>query len=196
MSELPSSAAPATGGLNGHLQGDIPPAPRSARPTPAQGWELVSGNTTTWPEGSASSGFTHISVHLVHAQAGRSEQSSVPVEVPVRKMKEATMQEQRGLRGLREVMLPAPVTPTPKQQVAIVLARRREPLLAREAQERMLLHFPGELVPTVAEVRTMLQEGSEFVQPERYRWQFGRTAGAWRRTRAHPAAMCWCNLSR
>jgi hypothetical protein len=43
----------------------------------------------------------------------------------------------------------------------------------------MLLHFTRELVPTVTEVRTVLQEGSEFVQAERYRWQFGRTAGAW-----------------
>ena len=91
------------------------------------------------------------------------------VEVPVTQMQAAAVQEQRGLRGLREVMLPAPVTPTPKQQVAIVLARQREPLLAREVQERMLRHFPREVVPTVAEVRTVLQEGSEFVQPERYR---------------------------
>jgi len=83
----------------------------------------------------------------------------------------AALQEQRGLQGLREVMLPAPAQPSVKQQIGIILARQREPLLA---------HFRSELVPTVAEVRSMLKDGSEFVQPERYRWQFGRAAGPWR----------------
>lgn len=67
-----------------------------------------------------------------------------------------------------------------KQQTAIILARGREPFLAREIQERMLAQFASELVPTVAEVRTTLKGSSEFVQPERYRWQFGRVAGPWR----------------
>jgi hypothetical protein len=102
------------------------------------------------------------------------------IEVPMLQIQAAATQEQRGLQGLRKVMLPAPVTPTPKQQVAIVLARQQQPLLAREIQERMLRYFPRDLVPTVGEVRTLLQEGSEFVQPERYRWQFGRKAGAWK----------------
>jgi hypothetical protein len=93
----------------------------------------------------------------------------------------AVVQEQRGLRGLREVMLPTPTQPSVKQQAAIILARQREPLLAREVQEHMLAHFRSELVPTVAEVRSALKDNSEFVQPERYRWQFGRTAGPWRR---------------
>jgi hypothetical protein len=69
---------------------------------------------------------------------------------------------------------------TVKQQVAIVLARQREPLLATEIQERMLRHFSAEQVPAVSEARAVLKDGSEFVQPERYRWQFGRRAGAWR----------------
>jgi len=86
----------------------------------------------------------------------------------------AALQEQRG------VMLPAPAQPSVKQQIGIILARQREPLLAREVQEHMLAHFRSELVPTVAEVRSMLKDGSEFVQPERYRWQFGRAAGPWR----------------
>jgi len=92
----------------------------------------------------------------------------------------AALQEQRGLQGLREVMLPAPAQPSVKQQIGIILARQREPLLAREVQEHMLVHLRSELVPTVAEVRSMLKDGSEFVQPERYRWQFGRAAGPWR----------------
>ena len=92
----------------------------------------------------------------------------------------AMLQEQRGLVGLSEAMLPGPDLPTNKQQVAIVLARQREPLLAQEIQQKMLSCFPTELVPTVREVRAILAEGSEFVQPERYRWQFGRLAGPWR----------------
>jgi hypothetical protein len=92
-------------------------------------------------------------------------------------MQGASVQEQRGLQGLREVMLPAPALPSVKQQVSIVLARQREPLLAREVQERMLLNFAAESVPTAAEVRAVLKDGSEFVQPHRYRWEFGREAG-------------------
>jgi hypothetical protein len=91
----------------------------------------------------------------------------------------ATAQEQRGLAGLREVLLPAPTVPTTKQQVAIVLARQRRLLLARELQERMLVHFSRESIPTVGEVRAVLKDGLEFVQVERYRWQLGRGAGAW-----------------
>jgi len=95
-------------------------------------------------------------------------------------MNSAALQEQRGLRGLREVMLPGTMQPSVKQQTAIILARQREPMLAREVQERMLPHFTSELIPTVAEVRNVLKDSSEFVQPERYRWQFGRLAGPWR----------------
>jgi hypothetical protein len=43
----------------------------------------------------------------------------------------------------------------------------------------MLAHFAMELVPTVAEIRSALKDSSEFVQPERYRWQFGRVAAPW-----------------
>jgi hypothetical protein len=93
-----------------------------------------------------------------------------------KELSQATLQEQRGLAGLREVILPAPTVPNQKQQVAIVLARQQQPLLAGEIQERMLQHFSAELVPTVAEVRAVLKDGPEFVQFERHRWQFGRPA--------------------
>jgi hypothetical protein len=95
-----------------------------------------------------------------------------------KEMSAAAAQEQRGIQRLREVMLPAPAVPSVKQQAAIALARQRYPLLAREVQELMLTHFRCDLVPTVAEVRAVLTDGSEFVQPERYRWQFGRQADA------------------
>ena len=93
-----------------------------------------------------------------------------------KEMNAAAAQEQRGIQGLREVMLPAPAVPSVKQQAAIVLARQPDPLLAHEVQELMLTHFRRELVPTVAEVRAVLIDGSEFVQPRRYRWQLGRQA--------------------
>jgi hypothetical protein len=66
-----------------------------------------------------------------------------------------------------------------KQQAAIVLARQGEPLLAKEVQERLLRHFPSERVPAVPEIRAALEDGPEFVQPERHRWQFGREARPW-----------------
>jgi len=70
--------------------------------------------------------------------------------------------------------------PTSKQQVAIVLARQPEPVLAKEIQAQLLRHFSEDLVPTISEVRAVLADGSEFIRPERYRWQFGRHAGTWR----------------
>jgi hypothetical protein len=91
---------------------------------------------------------------------------------------EAVALEESGLQGLREVILPAPVAPTLRQMVAITLARESEPLLAKEIQELIEWNFPDGVAPTVNEVRAVLQDGSEFYQPERYRWQFGREAGA------------------
>lgn len=45
----------------------------------------------------------------------------------------------------------------------------------------MLPKFSAELVPTVSEIRGVLGDGSEFVQPVRYRWQFGRQVSGARR---------------
>lgn len=102
------------------------------------------------------------------------------VEAYGKQLERAMYQEQRGLVGLSEAMLPGPLEPTAKQQVAIVLARQREPLLAQEIQDKLRGNFSAELVPTLREIRTVLNQGSEFVQPERYRWQFGRRVGPWR----------------
>jgi len=62
-----------------------------------------------------------------------------------------------------------------------------EPLLAREVQQRLLRLFSDDCVPTVAEIRAALRDGPEFVQPERYRWQFGREDGPWRGRYREPA---------
>lgn len=95
---------------------------------------------------------------------------------------EAAAQERRGVQGLAKIILPEPAEPSIRQQVAITLARQGEPLLAKEIQELIQGSFSDDLVPTVAEVRTVLTEGSEFVQPERYRWQFGRETAPWEGT--------------
>ena len=102
------------------------------------------------------------------------------VEGLLKEMERSAALEQHGLAGLREILLAALPDPDVKQQAAILLARHDEPLLAREVQERLLRHFPSERVPMVTEIRAALKDGSEFVQPERYRWQFGRGAGPWR----------------
>jgi hypothetical protein len=105
----------------------------------------------------------------------------VPVaEALVEEMERSAALEQHGIAGLREILLAALPEPNVKQQAAIVLARSDEPLLAKEVQQRALRLFPGDRVPTVTELRTALRDGPEFVQPERYRWQFGREAGPWR----------------
>ena len=105
----------------------------------------------------------------------------VPVaEALVKEMERSAALEQHGIAGLRQILLAALAEPDAKQQAAVVLARSDEPLLAREVQQRALRLFPGDRVPTVTELRTALRDGPEFVQPERYRWQFGREAGPWR----------------
>jgi predicted nucleic acid-binding protein len=95
-------------------------------------------------------------------------------------MERSRLQEERGLAGLRQVILPAPVAPPASQQVAITLARAQEPLLAREIQDRMPGLFPGRPLPAVSEIRAVLAGSSEFIQPERYRWAFGREAAPWK----------------
>ena len=98
-------------------------------------------------------------------------------EALMREMERSAALEQHGIAGLRDILLAALSEPDVKQQAAIVLARRDEPLLAREVQQRL---FPDDRVPTVTEIRAALRDGPEFVQPERYRWQFGHEAGPWR----------------
>ncbi len=85
---------------------------------------------------------------------------------------EARQLEWRGIKALQKVILEQPENPTVKQQVSIVLSRRDQPLLAREVQEAIDLQF-SDLAPTLREVRAVLDDGSEFVRVDRYRWQFG-----------------------
>jgi hypothetical protein len=94
-------------------------------------------------------------------------------------MAAAHERERESARALKELMFKPVPKPTSKQLVATVLARSREPILAREIQELIELHFEAE-PPTAAEVRDILTSCSEFTQPERYRWQFGRLAGPWK----------------
>lgn len=97
----------------------------------------------------------------------------------VHAMEQAHEQERTAMLQLKELLCAASCPPTPKQQVATILARNREPLLAKEVQGLIEVYFEDN-VPTVTEVRNILCNGSEFFQPERYRWQLGRQAGPWR----------------
>ncbi|MEU4086454.1 hypothetical protein [Streptomyces aureus] len=96
------------------------------------------------------------------------------LEVVGTKLQAATAQERRGVEKLREVILAAPSRPTIRQQVAIVLARQAEPLLAAEVHELIYAHFPDESAVDLQAVRTVLEEGPEFLRVQRYRWQLGR----------------------
>ncbi|WP_137816829.1 hypothetical protein [Gandjariella thermophila] len=109
---------------------------------------------------------------------GRSfEQYGIPVlEAVFTAIEEARLQEEASIVALQEVLLAAPSEPSVKQQVAIVLARQTEPLLASEVQALIRDYFPAATVPTVAEVRAVLRGHPEFVQYRQYRWQFGRCA--------------------
>jgi hypothetical protein len=98
----------------------------------------------------------------------------------VKEMERSAALEEQGIAGLREILLAALPEPDVKQQAAIMLARRDEPLLAKEVQQRLLRFFPDDRVATVTKIRAALRDGSEFTQPDRYRWQFGRAAGPWR----------------
>lgn len=93
-------------------------------------------------------------------------------------MAEAAAREQAAVRKLKAVMVDPAMPPTVKQQVATVLARGREPMLANEIQELIERHVDG-CAPTVIEVRAVLSASPEFVQSGRCRWQLGRTGGPW-----------------
>ena len=84
---------------------------------------------------------------------------------------------QTGAHGLKKAMLEPAEPPTVKQQIATVLARSRQPLLAGEIQELIETNFGRDGVPAIVEVRDILKASSEFTQPERYRWQLGRVGG-------------------
>jgi hypothetical protein len=86
-----------------------------------------------------------------------------------------------GLAGINTIIYSSPPEDlSVRQQVAIVLARSPEPLLAAEVHDRIADHFSDDLLPSRRDVRTALTNGSEFVIVDRYRWQLGREAGPWR----------------
>lgn len=101
------------------------------------------------------------------------------VEVIGQAMAEAAASEKRASAGLKEVMLKPSSCPTVKQQVATVLARSPDALLATEIQARIASNFDA-VAPTAAEVRAILNTAPEFARLEPHRWQFGRASAAWR----------------
>ncbi|WP_329101607.1 hypothetical protein [Streptomyces sp. NBC_01439] len=95
-------------------------------------------------------------------------------EVVGTKLEAGAAQERLGVEKLREVIVATSSQPTIRQRVAITLARQNEPLLAAEVQELIQAHFRDGPGATTKEVRAVLEEGTEFVRVERYRWQLGR----------------------
>ncbi|MDQ6839719.1 MAG: hypothetical protein M3137_15680, partial [Actinomycetota bacterium] len=98
------------------------------------------------------------------------------VEVMGEAMTEAAAREEAGIHGMRKVMFMPSTSTTLKRQIAVVLARTREPLLALEVVELVEQHF--DKIWSVAEVRGVLASSPEFTQPERHRWQLGRRSGS------------------
>lgn len=88
--------------------------------------------------------------------------------------------QQRGLAGLREILLDALPDPDVKQQAATVLATGMNHCSRRRSRSACSDTSRASAVPAVTEIRAALKDGSEFVRPERYRRQFGREAGPWR----------------
>jgi hypothetical protein len=93
-------------------------------------------------------------------------------------LSQAAAREQAGVHLLKRVRLEPAWPPTAKQQVASVLARQRQPLLATEIHESIQRHFE-DCAPALAAVRAVIKASPEFTQPERYRWQLGRISGPW-----------------
>jgi len=102
------------------------------------------------------------------------------VEAMLDDMAEQHRKAQAGRARLAQAMCKPVDAFAPKQMATIVLARASEPRLAREVHEEMFDHFDEHSVPSVTEVREILRSGSEFIQPDRYRWQLGRYSGPWR----------------
>jgi hypothetical protein len=100
------------------------------------------------------------------------------IEMFMQLMEQAYQEERRATQQLKEMLCPSADPPTVKQQIATVLARCPGPLLAKEIQELVDIHF--EVEPRLSEIRGVLQQSPEFGQPERYRWQLGRRAAPWR----------------
>lgn len=86
----------------------------------------------------------------------------------------AMAKERQGVEQLRKVVLGAPSQPTLRQRIAIVLARQTEPLLAAEVHDLIQARFPETPGASIKDVRCTLDEGTEFVRVQRYRWQLGR----------------------
>jgi hypothetical protein len=73
---------------------------------------------------------------------------------------------------VRKAEIPGPEPSSLEQQLAAVLARADEPLLAREVQERLLGDADAD-APSVPTIRGTLVNSGLFTSPTRYRWQLG-----------------------
>lgn len=92
---------------------------------------------------------------------------------------EAQRQEQEGTAGLHGLMFQPAGRTTTKCEIARVLARMREPMTVAEMQSELGRHC--EIMPTTAEIRSVLESCREFVESPRHRWNLGRASGPWSR---------------
>ncbi len=85
-----------------------------------------------------------------------------------------------GLRAINGALFNRRGEPSVCEQVALTLARASGPLLTQEVHDLIVDRFDDDHVPLVSEVRTVLDEGTEFVRVNGSRWQLGREARPWR----------------
>jgi hypothetical protein len=79
----------------------------------------------------------------------------------------------RGMSAVRGAEIAAPTLQSLEQQLAAVLARSNEPMLAREVREHLLVSTLEPNVPSVPTIRATLASSSLFTSPVRHRWQLG-----------------------
>lgn len=78
------------------------------------------------------------------------------------------------LHALRGVTYVRGDFPTARQQVAYVLSRARNPILAGEIHQQISSQFGAAECPTIKEIREIITRGTEFIQAHPHRWQLGR----------------------
>ena len=104
-------------------------------------------------------------------------------EALMTEMERSATLQQHGIAGLREILreilLAALPEPAVKQQAAIVLGQGTTSQCSPgKSSSAPCASSPATASPEVTELRAALRDSPEFVQPERYRWQFGRPGRA------------------
>lgn len=78
---------------------------------------------------------------------------------------------------ISKIVYPRSNFPTLRQQLAYILARSDEPMLARDIRDQMAEHVNDFPTPLIRELLATLTDGLEFVRVGPSRWQLGREVG-------------------